>query len=133
MENIFKFISQNHLLHLAVSGPYIASCFYVFKDDGLVFCSDENSTHMQKIAQDQWRVALSITSTTAKIARIRGVQMCGYVLPATKSQSQSYLARYPLAKAIGHKIWQVKPQWIKFTDNTLGFAKKTIWQAQDLS
>lgn len=41
---------------------------------------------------------------------------------------RAYLRRFPYAVAIEAQLWILEPTLMKFTDNTLGFGKKLIWE-----
>jgi uncharacterized protein YhbP (UPF0306 family) len=45
---------------------------------------------------------------------------------------RAYLRRFPYATVMEQPLWILEPRLMKFTDNTLGFGKKLIWNNGDL-
>ncbi|MGS3108660.1 hypothetical protein AB2881_32060, partial [Escherichia coli] len=41
---------------------------------------------------------------------------------------QRYVKRFPVARMLSAPVWEIRPDEIKFTDNTLGFGKKLHWR-----
>ena len=39
------------------------------------------------------------------------------------------MLRFPYAAAMDLEMWAIAPDYLKLTDNRLGFGKKTIWEA----
>jgi uncharacterized protein YhbP (UPF0306 family) len=39
----------------------------------------------------------------------------------------AYIKRFPYAAVAPLNIWVIEPDFMKLTDNTLGFGKKLIW------
>ncbi len=125
---IIAFLKKNHILTLALGEPYAASCFYCFDEEeqALLFASEESTHHMELIKRDP-RVAGTIHLCEREIAKIQGVQFRGVVSGATQKQKECYFRHFPFAKVLKPKIWAIKLQWIKMTDNTLGFKTKIEW------
>ena len=44
------------------------------------------------------------------------------------SLKKNYFKAFPYALAMNPKLWQIRVDFFKLTDNTLGFGKKIIWQ-----
>ena len=127
---IEQFLAQNHLLSLSVlynGAPYGANCFYVYSDCALIFASSLHSNHIQGALQNP-KVAGTIACCEQDIAKLQGVQFIGELRQATKEERRIYYQKYPLAKTIGEPIWAIELEWIKMTDNTLGFKKKKEWR-----
>jgi len=40
---------------------------------------------------------------------------------------QLYYQKFPFAETMPAPIWGIKLDWVKVTDNTLGFGTKLIW------
>lgn len=38
-----------------------------------------------------------------------------------------YVKRFPVARMLSAPVWEIRPDELKFTDNTLGFGKKLYW------
>ena len=45
-----------------------------------------------------------------------------------KELKKLYFKAFPYALALSPKLWQIKVNYFKMTDNRLGFGKKIIWQ-----
>ena len=51
---------------------------------------------------------------------------CGKELATVK---KAYMLRFPYAAAMDLEMWAIAPDYLKLTDNRLGFGKKMIWEA----
>ncbi|MCK9421648.1 MAG: pyridoxamine 5'-phosphate oxidase family protein [Bacteroidales bacterium] len=141
-KQIIEFIGDHHIMTLAVSKdniPYCATCYYVYLQDEnrFFFTSDPETRHMQDIiGGNNYRVAGAIALETKIVGKIRGIQFTGTILvlegaELTKAKT-SYLKRFPIARLVpGLHLWELKPDFIKLTDNRLGFGKKLIWQIEN--
>lgn len=115
--------------------PYCSACFYAYSaaDNVLVFKSSESTSHTQQGLANE-RVSVSILPDKLITGKVQGIQMAGLFFrpdgELLSSLKKVYYKKYPFALAIGGELWAVKPIWIKFTDNTLGFGKKLIWSAE---
>ncbi len=134
-ERMAKFIAKHHVLTLATvdadGAPYCANCFYAYdkQRNRLIFTSDSATRHAMQMTADN-RVAISIVLETRIVGRVQGIQICGAVHKADAAAGRRYIARFPYAAAAPLTLWAVEPTYMKFTDNTLGFGKKLIWQAE---
>lgn len=127
---IVDFLRSNHILSLATCDgePYAASCFYAFDEErlALLFASEEETRHMRQIATSP-RVAGTIHLCERTVHKIQGVQFVGVVREADAQQRSRYLEAFPLARAMDPPIWAIWLEWVKMTDNTLGFKTKITW------
>lgn len=134
-ERIAKFIAKHHVLTLATvddsGAPYCANCFYAYdrQRNALIFTSDLSTRHAAQMTADA-RVAISIVLETRIVGRVQGLQICGTARRADTAAERRYIARFPYAAVAPLTLWTVEPTYMKFTDNTLGFGKKMIWQAE---
>jgi len=135
-KRIVKFFKKHHVLTLATSSnnePYCASCFYVYLEDEniLVFTSDKNTKHISDTI-NQRLVAGAIALETKIVGKIRGVQFRGIISePSGQIERKAriaYFKAFPYAALLKPIFWIVKLNFIKYTDNRLGFGKKIIWQ-----
>lgn len=135
-ENIINYIGKNKVFTLATTVsnvPYCANCFYAFdeKRNTLIFLSADATFHIQEAIQNK-SVAGTIQNGVTEVAQLQGIQFKGnFILPNTKEQEEfynCYYEQFPFAKEISSPIWGVKLNWIKMTDNTLGFGTKLIWE-----
>jgi len=136
-KRIVRFIKKHHVLNLATCTeniPWCASCFYAYMQDEncFVFTSDTDTKHVKDAIENQF-VAGSIALETNLIGKIRGIQFHGIMtLPAKGMKpkvKRAYLKRFPYAVIMNTKLWVIKINYIKMTDNRLGFGKKLIWKA----
>jgi len=135
-KRITEFIHEHHVLTLAVSNnniPYCANCFYIYSDDDemLIFTSDKETRHIYD-TEDNKNVAGSIVLETKQIGKIQGIQFNGELIELEgdllKKANRKYLKKYPYAILAKTTMWGVKLNYIKMTDNRLGFGKKLIWE-----
>jgi uncharacterized protein len=132
---IIKFFRKHHVLTIATTvdnEPWCANCFYVYleEENSLVFTTDSNTQHGQEFVKNP-HVAGTVVLETMVLGRIRGIQFRGIVSEPegdliSKSKS-AYLKRFPVAVLMETRLWLVKLNYIKMTDNRLGFGKKLIW------
>jgi uncharacterized protein len=136
LEKISKFIKQHHLLTLATSQnniPYVNSAFYAFNDDNMTFiiASDDKTQHIKNVSHNS-NVAVSIALETKEVGKIQGIQINAimsesYTLKGHQdydSNAKLYFKEFPYAKIMNPKLWILKIEWMKFTDNRLGFGNK---------
>lgn len=126
---ITAFIEKHHLLSLCTAHenkPYCASCFYAFVESTatLVIATDVTKTRHGKEASENRDVAGTIALETNIVGKIQGVQFTGMFTEASESERKAYFKRFPYALAMQPTLWSIKINYLKFTDNTLGFGKK---------
>ena len=139
-KKIIEFIFNHHVLTLATFGgniPYCSNCFYAYNQDENYFvCLSDTTTKHIKDLQFSNKVAISIVLETEKIGKIQGLQINATMekpLNNTikKEVKKIYLKRFPYAIIKNTEIWIIKPYFMKYTDNRLGFGKKIIWGQLD--
>lgn len=127
---IFKFISKMDFFTICVLHeglPYSANCFYKFDNDrSLIFASSQNSIHI-KSAQNSQKVAINIAKFSKKIANLQGLQAQGILSNASENEKNEYQKSYPMASLMDTQFYKITLTNAKFTDNTLGFGKKILW------
>ncbi|WP_372998163.1 pyridoxamine 5'-phosphate oxidase family protein [Sulfurimonas sp.] len=134
LEKIVNFISKHHVMSLATSADSelsVCNLFYAFdgKEISFVVASSDDTTHIQNILKNP-NIAGSIVLETKTIGKIQGLQFKGKFLEANdESLKKLYLKTFPYAIAMSPKLWQIKIDYFKMTDNNLGFGKKIILQA----
>ncbi len=135
---IKAYITSNKVFTLATSidnKPYCANCFYVFDEANnlLIFLSDNVTQHIKEAIENK-QVAGSIFNGETTIVKIQGIQFTGDFITPDKNQAELfydlYYKKYPFAKAKPSPIWGIQLNWIKMTDNTLGFGKKLLWERE---
>lgn len=134
-KKILKFIKSNNILTMATCSegqPYCANCFYAFdeKRNVLVFLSDDTTRHIEEALENN-KVAGTINTKFTSIAKIQGIQFVGVFISPNETEERElysiYYKKYPFAEAKPASVWGIKLEYVKMTDNTLGFGKKIIW------
>ena len=135
-KRIINFIKKHHVLTLATvykGVPWCANCFYTYLEDinAFIFTSDTDTRHIRDLA-DGNKVAGSVVLETSVIGKIQGIQFTGTLSETNKGNKKSvsiaYLKRFPFTALMETKLWVLEPDYIKMTDNRLGFGKKLIWK-----
>lgn len=137
-KRIVEFINEHHVLTLATSienMPWCANCFYIYleEENCFVFTSDDKTKHVNDVLSNA-NVAGSVVLETNTVGKIQGIQFCGKMeLPEkelAKKANKAYLKRFPYAVLMKTSLWVLHPNYIKMTDNRLGFGKKLIWEKE---
>lgn len=135
-KRIVDFIQKHHVLTLATSAnnePYCCSCFYVYDEakNTFIFTSDLPTRHASEMLNNK-NIAIAIALETTMVGKIRGIQICGTVNRLKEEDFRrakiKYIGKFPIAAFSELVLWEVTPDFIKFTDNRLGFGKKLIWE-----
>lgn len=135
-DRIIKFIEKHHVLTLATACegvPYCANCFYAYSSElnAFIFSSDKDTKHIRDLECGNY-VAASVVLETKAVGKIRGLQINGFMAEPEgellKKAEKRYLKRFPYARLMETTLWLLRPNFIKMTDNRLGFGKKLIWQ-----
>lgn len=135
-KRIVDFIHEHHVLTLATvveNNPWCANCFYVYleEENCFVFTSDDKTKHVQDVFTNA-NVAGSIVLETKTVGKIQGIQFRGTMeKPDTSIKGKAkkaYLKKFPYAVLMKTSLWVVNLNFIKMTDNRLGFGKKLIWE-----
>ena len=135
-EPIVRFIAKHHVLTLATvcdeHRPWVANCFYAYdkRRNCFVFTSDTTTRHGVEMVANQ-HVALSIVLETRIVGRVQGLQVEGVAERGDDHAHKCYIKRFPYAAVAPLELWMVRPTRMKLTDNTLGFGKKLIWEANN--
>src|SRR5512145_2550731 len=137
-DRMLKFIRKHHLLSLATvsqAKPWCFSCFYAYSEaeNLFIFTTDMHTRHAQNFA-DCKHISGTIALETKLIGMIQGIQLSGEVfLPEGELLDKvrlAYLKKFPFAILAQTPLWAVRPDYMKMTDNKLGFGKKLHWPAQ---
>ncbi|MDR2936864.1 MAG: pyridoxamine 5'-phosphate oxidase family protein [Rikenellaceae bacterium] len=130
-----RFLKAHHVLTLATASngaPYCANLFYAWLEPGemFVFTSEGHTRHAAEAVANP-RVAGSVMLETRIVGKIQGVQLCGRMFrpegELLKRARMRYLKRFPYAAFADLDLWVLEPDFLKLTDNRLGFGKKLIW------
>lgn len=131
LKKIDSFLNEHHVMSLAtMSDGELSACslFYAFDLSTISFivASADDTTHIKHINKNQ-NIAGNILLETKTVGKIQGVQFRGEFLPLEDDLLKKlYFKAFPYALAIKPKLWQIKVDYFKMTDNTLGFGKKLI-------
>jgi uncharacterized protein len=137
-KRITEFIKKHHVLTLATTSatePWCCNCFYAYLEDenALVFTSDKDTRHVKEFLLNT-NVAGSVVLETRIIGKIQGIQFTGNVSKPEGEMMDKchkrYLRRFPYAALMETSLWILNLEYIKMTDNRLGFGKKLVWGRQ---
>jgi uncharacterized protein YhbP (UPF0306 family) len=131
---IGRWLGKQHVVTWCVARDdelWCANAFYVYDPEKVAFylLSDENAPRpndrgKRQRGRDGQRPAKSV-------ALIRGVQFKGKIRRLAGEEEAAmrkrYVSRFPVARMLSAPVWEIRPDEIKFTDNTLGFGKKLHW------
>lgn len=130
LEKIVAFLQKHHTLSLCTCRDNLcSSCtlFYAYDEEENIFivASQEKTEHIQNVLQNSF-VSGTVYLETEIVGKIQGVQFKGKMFP-WKDEKRVYLKRFPYALAMNPTLWKIEIDFLKFTDNRLGFGKKLIW------
>ncbi|AQW82955.1 pyridoxamine 5'-phosphate oxidase family protein [Campylobacter pinnipediorum] len=134
-KKIINFLNSQHLCSISVvlkdNTPHSFSAFYAFdeKTNTIIIASNDDTSHI-KALNFQDIVSGTVAKNTLVVAKIQGIQFKGK-MSFVSDKNEIYFKKFQYAKILNPKLWQIKLSWIKYTDNTLGFGKKIIWQDED--
>ena len=135
---IVRFFRKHHVLTIATSlenVPWCANCFYVFleEENALIITTDGSTRHGKEFLMNP-SVSGSVVLETMIIGKIRGIQFSGKVsepgAELIEKAKNAYVKRFPIASLLDTRLWIVKLNYIKMTDNRFGFGKKLIWSPE---
>jgi len=133
LAKIASFLAKHHVLTLATSdGLELSACnlFYAYDQEKISFvvASSDDTTHIRNISKNS-SVAGTVVLETKTVGKIEGVQFRGEFSELhDEALKRLYFKAFPYALAMNPKLWQIKVDYFKLTDNTLGFGKKIIWK-----
>lgn len=130
-ENFDKFIMENEILTICVIAenlPYCANSFYAYDslNSALIIAGDSSSKHIKFGLEKS--VSGTIFVDTKKIKAIKGLQFLGVLKRANLKEKKLYYKKFPFALLYKGEIFTILISWAKFTDNSLKFGHKEIWQ-----
>lgn len=138
-EKLVVFLQENKISTVCFldleNNPYCINCFYTFDEEHnvLIFKSSIGTTH-QKLTKPTAPISGTILPNVIDTIKLKGIQFTGKIIEneeIDKFQLNSkYLKKYPMSIAVMGYVWAVRLDFLKFTDNTLGFGNKTIWTSK---
>lgn len=135
LTHCINYLKKHHVLTLCTgSGEslWAANCFYVFDEQEIAFwlMTEESTRHGQLMLKNN-RVAGTVTTPTESVMKIKGIQYTGEIYRPQGERLQQavacYQRQFPVARAMKAPLWEIRPDELKMTDNTLGFGKKIHW------
>ena len=135
-KKIITFLKKHHVMTLATAEnniPWCCTCFYVFDEKTIKFfvTSDHKTRHVKEVLM-QPMVSGVVALETTMVGKIQGIQFSGIMNELGEDEYSNtrkiYIKRFPVASLVKLQLWSIIPDFIKFTDNRLGFGKKMIWQ-----
>ncbi len=133
---IVKFIGRHHVLTLATAGadgaPYCCNAFYAYDAERncFIFSSGHDTKHVEQM-KSRAEVAASIVLESKIIGKLQGLQITGRIVEGDdKADREAYVKAFAFAAVAPLTLWRLEPDFIKLTDNTLGFGKKLIWERE---
>ena len=134
---IRSFLNEHHILGLATVAdnmPYCATAFYAYMEEfnAFVINSADDTTHIANVLKNN-RISGTIALETKIIGKIQGIQFCGKICHIEEFENEvaartAYFRRFPYASFSQPQLWVIKLDFVKMTDNRLGFGKKLIWK-----
>jgi hypothetical protein len=135
-KNIVTFLQDNKVSTVCFidldNKPYCINCFYTFEEEHhvLMFKSSMGTTH-QKLTNSMASISGTILPNVIDTLKLKGLQFTGKIIENEEINrlqlNSKYLKRYPVSIAVIGYVWAVRLDFLKFTDNTLGFGNKTTW------
>lgn len=149
---IEKFIRKHHVMTLTcaeltddIPTPWSCHLFYAYISDckldeypdlgaAFVFTSSDETRHARMMRKNP-RVSATVVLESKIVGRLQGVQLAGRVIPAQSDPQllglakKRYLKRFPYAAPMlkDEHLWIFQADYMKYTDNTLGFGTKLHW------
>lgn len=108
----------------------VCSLFYAYSEEILSFivASSDETTHIKNIQHNK-NIAGNILLETKSVGKIQGLQFRGeFVELEDEHLKKLYFKEFPYALAMQPKLWKIKVNYFKLTDNRFGFGKKLIWK-----
>lgn len=135
-KNIIDFLHKNKVATVCfinkLNQPYCINCFYCFIENNiiLIFKSSPGALHDAYIITNNY-CSGTIIADQIDISNLKGVQFTGKLLDQKEIYNKKlhfcYLQTFPLSIYVPGYLWGVQIEYIKFTDNSLGFGNKTLW------
>lgn len=135
---LINFLHQQHIVSFTASDQqqlWSAICFYCFDEQQqrLIILTKPDTTHGQLMLKNN-QISGTIFKNELNPMKLQGIQFLGQAQMLTDKQAEDakaiYYQRFPYARAMPSPVWQIQLQQIKFTDNTLGFGTKLLWNRE---
>lgn len=140
-DKIKKFIQQQTCAAVCcvdeAGNPYCFSCFYAFDaGENFLYFKSSNESHHAALIKQNPAVAGTIMPDKLNVFQMKGIQFEGMIVEKNDERalqaSDNYHKRHPMAYAVPGKVWTIRIDKIKFTDNSPGFGKKITWKRYEM-
>ena len=138
-KKIVDFLQENKISTICFidleNHPYCINCFYTFDEEHhiLIFKSSIGATH-QQLTKPTACISGTILPNVIDTLKLKGIQFTGKIIENEEIDklqlNLKYVKKYPMSLAVMGYVWAVRLDFLKFTDNTLGFGNKTIWTSK---
>jgi hypothetical protein len=138
VDKIVSYIKANNILTVCTVHeqiPWAASCFYAFDKESMefFFLTSLETRHGAEMNNNN-RVAGTVSSQQANVAKIKGLQFSGTAQllsgEAEKKGRTLYYKRFPYARIHAAPLWSIRIDAMKYTDNSFGFGTKLFWERE---
>jgi hypothetical protein len=138
-DKLVAFLQENKISTVCFidheNNPYCINCFYSFDEEHLIliFKSSIGTTH-QKLTKPTACISGTILPNVIDTLKLKGMQFTGKIIESEEIDklqlNSKYFKKFPMSIAVMGYLWAVRLDFLKFTDNTLGFGNKTTWTSQ---
>lgn len=134
-ERIIAFLKSQTAVSICTCSnnvPYSCICFYAYSEEhnSLIFKSGQDTLHIRQALVNP-QISGSVLPDKLEKTKVRGLQLSGELSkPEGKTLTdlqKTYYKKYPIALTMKGELWAIELTFLKFTDNTLGFGKKILW------
>lgn len=138
-KRLFAFIKKKFLCTLCCAEnnqPWANAFYYVFDEANhrLIYVTNEKTHHAQTM-QSNSQVAGTIFSPTRFVPSLQGIQFTGKATQLTGDDEtrmrEFYKQTYSHSLIESLSVWEVRLEYIKMIDHTLGFYGKLEWREGD--
>lgn len=140
-DNIAAFLKQNHVVSIAAAAGgdiWSACCFYVpdWEHTRLIVLTSLNTRHGRLMAANP-KIAGTVAGQPDAVTKISGIQFTARARTIENDADRKtalalFYKAHPVARAMKSDVWALELDSIKFTDNKLVFAQKTLWQRDEV-
>lgn len=135
-EAIWQYILSNHVMSISAweqDDIWSANLFYAADvSQDCVYVMSSKFTHHGQLMQKNAVLSGTISEQAVDVTQLKGIQFLGIatILPDSLIQNalSVYQHRFPVAKERQETLWKIAFTRLKFTDNSLGFGTKMVWQ-----
>jgi uncharacterized protein YhbP (UPF0306 family) len=129
---MLAYMAGHVTMSLATAGqdgePRAATVFYASDGFDLYFISDPETVHGQHLLANP-KAFVTISQDYADWQSIQGIQLSGHaeLVSEPAEADAAYRAKFPFISAFPAEAltyWKLTAEWVRFTDNTIGFAHK---------